>query len=77
MLDFDTTQAGTFGFPLPAAVPFSPASVVAFGGNQTSDDTVNEGYIGIRLGAGDSKPAGESNDVMYWVAGKSFSVNNE
>lgn len=75
--DVATSLAGTFGFPLPAVVPFTPASVFAFGGNNSSDDEVNDGYIGIRLGAGASKPAGEANDVIYWVAGKSFSVENE
>lgn len=50
--------------------------------NILSDATVNTALIGMKLGAGtaagvDVGPAGEVNDVMYWVAGKSFSVSNE
>ena len=47
-----------------------------------SDATVNTAIIGMTLSAGtaagvDVGPAGEVNDVIYWVAGKSFGVNNE
>lgn len=49
--------------------------------NILSDATVNTAIIGMALGAGtaagvDVGPAGEANDVIYWVAGKSFSVLN-
>lgn len=47
-----------------------------------SDATVNTAIIGMELSAGTAAgvnvgPAGENGNVMYWVAGKSFSVNNE
>ena len=47
-----------------------------------SDATVNTAIIGMELSAGTAAgvnvgPAGEVDDVIYWVAGKSFSVNND
>lgn len=50
--------------------------------NILSDATVNVAIIGMQLSAGTAAgvnvgPAGEDTNVMYWVAGKSFSVNNE
>jgi hypothetical protein len=47
-----------------------------------SDATVNTAIIGMQLSAGTAAgvnvgPAGENGNVMYWVAGKSFSVTNE
>lgn len=50
--------------------------------NILSDATDNEGLIGMQLGlgaAGDGTngPAGQSSDVIYWVAGKSFNVDNQ
>ena len=45
--------------------------------NVLGDATYNAAYIGVSLPAGASKPGGGDNDVMYWVAGKSFAVNNE
>ena len=32
---------------------------------------------GMKLTAGTGSPAGVDGDVIYWVAGKSFSVTNE
>jgi len=31
----------------------------------------------MKLAAGADSPAGSSSDVIYWRAGKSFSVSNE
>lgn len=77
----DTSAYGTFPFPLPARVPFSPANAIAFGssvvGVNDSVVEINNGFIGMKLGAGADRPAGASNDLIYWSAGKSFSVNNE
>ena len=36
-----------------------------------SDSTVNTGYLGMTLAAGDLLPAGRASDVVYWRAGKS------
>jgi hypothetical protein len=82
-LDLDTTTFTAFSFPLAAAVPFSPALVVpigmsAFGpvANDLDDATNNVSFLGMKLAAGADSPAGSNNDVVYWVAGKSFSVSN-
>ncbi len=49
--------------------------------NILSDATDNEGFIGMTLGlgvAGDGTngPSGQNSDVMYWEAGRAFSVTN-
>lgn len=86
-LDIDSSAFTAFKFPLPIDVPFSPALVVPVGMdtaqaitssvNELADATVNTAIIGLELTAGASCPGGENNDVIYWVAGKSTSVNNE
>jgi hypothetical protein len=86
-LNVDSSAFTAFAFPLSAAVPFTPAEVVPMGENTAdalsqgvdilSDATLNTGYIGMNLAAGANSPAGQNNDVIYWVAGKSFSVNNQ
>ena len=88
-VDLDTTGLGVFAFPTTAvaAAGFTPAMVVpvgedtavalAAGTNILADATNNRNYIGIRLAAGVDSPAGQANDVIYWRAGKSFSVTNE
>lgn len=43
------------------------------GVNQIGDSEVNNGAIGMILQGGAGFPGGANNDVMYWVAGKSFS----
>ena len=86
-LDIDSSAFTAFSFPLTAAAPFSPALVVPIGMDSAeaiadsvdllSDATVNQGYIGMILAAGANSPAGQSDDVIYWRAGKSFSVDNQ
>jgi len=86
-LDLDSSAFTAFEFPLPADVPFSPALVVPLGMDTAvalsnsvddlADETENLSVIGVDLVAGDSSPAGNSDDVIYWRAGKSFSVDNE
>lgn len=81
-VDLDTTAFSAFVFPSAAAVPFTPASCVPVGEetdqfsnpNLLDDATVNTAFIGVTLGAGVNGPAGQANDVIYWVAGKSFNV---
>ena len=87
-VDVDTTGFTAFAFPLAAAFiqGFTPAQVVPVGQNtgvsrqlgfnDLSGSTVNTGFIGIVLQAGTGSPAGVNNDVIYWLAGKSFSVDN-
>ena len=86
-VDIDTTAFTAFSFALPADVPFSPAIVSPLGEDvstaraaavdELGDATRNTSYLGISLGAGNSSPAGNTNDVIYWIAGKSFDNNNE
>lgn len=86
-VDIDSTSFTTFAFPATAVNPFSPAWVVPMGMNTAealedgvdilSDATLNTGYIGMVLAAGANSPAGVTSDVIYWVAGKSFSVDNQ
>lgn len=74
-----------FSFPVAADVPYTPAQVVPigentpvalqYGENILSDATVNQGFIGMSLAAGANSPAGVNTNVIYWVAGKSFSNN--
>ena len=45
--------------------------------NTLDDATDNQSFIGMELGAGINGPAGSTDDVIYWRAGKSFSVTNE
>lgn len=86
-VDIDTSGFTAFAFPLTTAPGFTPAQVVPIGENTAEalllganilgDSTVNTAYIGIQLMAGASSPAGVASDVIYWVAGKSFSVDNQ
>lgn len=81
-LDIDSSTFTAFAFPATTDVPFSPAMVIPFGEDVTypnlSDDSVNNtGVMGIKLASGVVSPAGSTSDVIYWTAGKSFSVTNE
>ncbi len=86
-LDIDSSAFTAFAFPVTAVYPFSPALVVPMGEDTAealvlgqdilSDATVNSAFIGMQLAAGANSPAGSSSDVIYWVAGKSFSVDNQ
>ena len=85
-VNIDSTAFTAFAFPLTAVSPMTYAEVVPVGMDTASaliagvdilsDATINEGYIGMLLTGGASCPGGALNDVMYWVAGKSFSVTN-
>lgn len=87
-VDIDSSAFTTFAWPLTAATAFTPAELIPVGENTAealssavdilSDATINESYIGMILyadGAGGSVNASVG-DTMYWVAGKSFSVDN-
>lgn len=85
-VDIDTSGFTAFSFPLTADPGFTPAQVVPVGENTAEalssnvnilgDATINQGYIGILLASGTTSPAGANGDVIYWVAGKSWSVDN-
>ncbi len=86
-VDIDSSAFTAFTFPLSAAVPFSPAEIVpvgedtatalAFGQDILDDATVNTSIIGMQLQGGVNCPGGAASDEMMWVAGKSFSVDND
>ena len=86
-VNIDTTGFSAFAFPLTTDPGFTPAQVVPVGewtavalnagANILGDSTVNTAYFGLLLQAGANSPAGSNADVIYWVAGKSFSVNNQ
>lgn len=85
-LNIDSSGFTAFAFPLTAAVPFTPALIVPIGEDTAgalsqgvdilTDATLNTSYIGVNLTGGVNCPGGADDDVMYWVAGKSFSVTN-
>ena len=86
-VNIDSSAFTTFAWPLTAVNPFTAAEVVPMGEDTAqalssavdilSDATVNTGYLGMVLAAGAQSPAGSTSDVIYWVAGKSFSVDNQ
>lgn len=85
-VDIDSSAFTAFAWPLTAAVPFDAAELIPVGQDTAesldsgvdilSGATNNTGYIGMKLPGGAGNPGGASSDVMYWVAGKSFSVDN-
>lgn len=82
--DVDSSAFTAFAWPLTAAVPFTHAQVIPVGEDSSStyvnlldDATVDQNVIAMSLATGTTSPAGAANDVIYWKAGKSFSVNNE
>jgi hypothetical protein len=85
-VDIDTTGFSPFAFPLTTAPGFTPAQIVPVGEwtavalnagvNILGDATTNTGFFGIQLQGGANSPGGSASDVVYWVAGTSFSVNN-
>jgi hypothetical protein len=83
-INVDSTGFAAFAFPLTAAAPFSPAMVTPIGEaavvpyeSLLDDATINTGVLGVTLAAGVDSPAGVNTNVIYWVAGKSFSVDNQ
>lgn len=86
-VDVDTTGMTAFTFPTTVLwVPYTPASVTPAGQNTAfalannlntlADASLNTSIIGMQLAAGISSPAGQNGDVIYWVAGKSYLVDN-
>jgi hypothetical protein len=87
-VDIDSSGFTAFAQPTSAqaSVGYTPAQVIPIGQNTAesldagvdilSDATVNEALVGILLTGGQDCPAGQAADVIYWVAGKSFSISN-
>lgn len=86
-LNIDSTGFTPFAFPLTAAAPFTPATVVPFGDaaqvpyeSVLDGATLNAGLIGVTLAADTAAaagPAGTTADVIYWRAGRSYLVDNQ
>lgn len=86
-IDSSAFTAFTFVTAAQAANPFNWAQVAPLGEDTAQalssgvdilgDATENQGLIGMILPGGADAPGGGNNDVMYYIAGKSFSVNNE
>lgn len=86
-INVDTTGFTQFSFPGTITPGFTPAQVVPIGEDTASalllganilgDATENRGFFGIQLVAGANSPGGVDGDVIYWVVGKSFSVDNQ
>lgn len=81
-VDINSSGFTTYAWPLTAVNPFSPALMVPVGeaaestyANLLDDATLNSAYIGMELLSGAALPAGETSDVVYWVAGKSFATS--
>ena len=72
-----------FAFPVTADVAFTPAMTVPVGEdtatalannvNILSDATVNTAQTGMLLTGGVNNPGGANDDVIFWMAGKTFS----
>lgn len=86
-VDIDTSAFTAFAFPVSDQAPFTPATISPVGEDSgvvldkgvspLQGATRNTALIGMRLAAGNDSPAGANNDEVYWVAGKSFSVDNQ
>lgn len=78
---------GNEGYVAAGDVPFTPAQLIPIGQDTAqsivsavdilADATNNQAVLGIRLAGGATGPGGAANDVMYWMAGKSFNVDNQ
>lgn len=82
-VDIDSAAFTAFAWPTSATFVNGSngqwAQVIPVGDNSTNslaDATDNVSIIGMELGAGIDGPAGSSSDVIYWRAGKAFSVSN-
>lgn len=86
-VNIDSSSFTTFAWPttgqynaftLAQATPIGEdtAYALAQGVNILSDATVNEAQIGLLLAGGAGNPAGAASDQIYWVAGKSWNVDN-
>jgi hypothetical protein len=79
-VNLDTTGFSPFVFPLVAAYPFTPAQTIPVGEetdafsnpNLLDDATLNTGASGLVLFGGAGGPAGQANDVIMWIGGKTF-----
>lgn len=81
-VDVDSSGYTAFAFPVNNSADFTPAQAIPVGMNTATalnqgkdiltDATLNTAQFGMLLVAGASSPAGVANDVITWIAGKSF-----
>ena len=86
-ININTAAFAAFAFPLPAAVRFTQATLAPVGEDTAAvlavpvaalqDAVFNEAILAMDLAAGNTSPAGNANDVLYWTIGKSFRNTNE
>ncbi len=83
-VNFDTRSFRAFVFPGESEYPFSQAQMFVYGrpSNEASANKLdtandNDAFIGIELQASTNSPAGSDGDVIYWSAGKSYSIKRE
>jgi hypothetical protein len=84
-INVDTSGFSAFVFPTTAATNMQLAQCTPVGENTAvalqysvdilGDATLNNAIIGMSLGGGAGHPAGAEGDLMYWIAGTSFSIN--
>ena len=77
-IEIDSNSFTTFAWPNASAVPLTNAHVRLVGttSNSVTGATTNVETIQMKLGAGIDGPDGSIDDIIYWKAGKSFSVIN-
>lgn len=79
-IDVNSSSFTDFVWPSASDVPFTAAWIGVIGTeNSSADNTAitNKDFIGMELGAGVNGPAGSTDDLIFWKAGKSFSVTNQ
>ena len=82
-VDVDTSAMSAFTFPIYTDVPCQIPSCVPVGDGKSSVSQtapsafLNQGYIGVVLTGGTTKPAGSNNDVIRWTAYKVERIDDE
>lgn len=84
-LNIDSTGFSAFTFinsvsvknrAVVAPVGANTSYILGVNGNILNDAVLNTEVVGVTLVGGASSPAGQANDVIYWIAGSSANVNN-
>ena len=80
-LNINSNNFTAFKYPVTAQATATPPQIVPIGestvfSTSISSATTNRSLIGMRLGTGAVSAGGVSGDVIFWRAGKSFSVDN-
>ena len=84
IVNINVAAYNAFTYPLIASVPFSWAQAIPMSANTsfaignmtniTPDATMNISSYGMLLPGGAGSPGGAAANVMYWIAGKNFSI---